>query len=199
MKKQTDAAVREEIKEVMPAKADGLEIELRDLYAANGTYTPEEKVATEETIPLHKIINLSGKVNKDYLLKWKVPAGKWTILRFGHTCVGRKNHPAPVSGLGLECDKLSKKGAEAHFAGFMRKLINDIGPLAGKTLVSTHIDSWEVGNQNWTPKFREEFQRICGYDILPFLGNDRHNFQPTVQKQHFSNPTGTVRRPQGFR
>ena len=51
----------------------------------------------------------------------------------------------------------------------MGKLVADVGPLAGKTLVSTHIDSWEVGVQNWTPRFRQEFQRLRGYDPLPFL------------------------------
>ena len=35
--------------------------------------------------------------------------------------------------------------------------------------VSTHIDSWEVGSQNWTPRMREEFQRRRGYDLWPFL------------------------------
>ena len=31
------------------------------------------------------------------------------------------------------------------------------------------IDSWEVGSQNWTPKFREAFQRLRGYDPIPYL------------------------------
>jgi hypothetical protein len=35
--------------------------------------------------------------------------------------------------------------------------------------VATHIDSWENGSQNWTPKFREEFQCRRGYDLMPFL------------------------------
>ena len=44
-----------------------------------------------------------------------------------------------------------------------------MGPLAGKTLVATHIDSWEVNSQNWTPRFAEEFRRRRGYDLLLFL------------------------------
>ncbi len=32
-----------------------------------------------------------------------------------------------------------------------------------------HIDSWEMGAQNWTAKFREEFQRRRGYDPLRYL------------------------------
>ncbi len=56
-----------------------------------------------------------------------------------------------------------------HWAGLMGKLIADVGPEAGKTLTYTHIDSWENGSQNWTPKMREEFQRRRGYDMLPWL------------------------------
>ena len=32
-----------------------------------------------------------------------------------------------------------------------------------------HIDSWEMGAQNWTAAFREEFRRRRGYDLLPYL------------------------------
>ena len=49
------------------------------------------------------------------------------------------------------------------------KLLADVGPLAGKTIVSTHIDSWEAGSGNWTDGFREEFRRRRGYDLLPYL------------------------------
>ena len=108
-------------------------------------------------------------MSKDGRLVWDVPPGKWTVVRFGHTPTGKDNHPAPLEGRGLECDKLSRKAADAMFEGLMGKLIADSKPLAGKTLVATHIDSWEVGSQNWTPAFREDFQRLRGYDPLPFL------------------------------
>ncbi len=122
-------------------------------------------------IPRDKVMDISAKMDKDGKLAWDVPAGSWLILRFGHTTTGVVNHPAPQSGLGLECDKLSKAAAEAHFNAFMGKLIADVGPLAGagKTLVSTHIDSWEIGLQNWTPLMRQEFQARRGYDLLPYL------------------------------
>ena len=118
-----------------------------------------------------RIVNLTGKLDATGRLTWDAPAGSWTVLRLGHTTTGKDNHPAPIDGRGLECDKLSKEAAEAMFAGLMGKLIEDSKPLVGegKTLVSTHIDSWEVGSQNWTPKFREEFQRLRGYDPLPLL------------------------------
>ena len=66
---------------------------------------------------------------------------------------------------------MNKVAAEAHFNGLMAKLLADNRDLAGfdKTLVSTHIDSWEIGTQNWTPRMREEFRRRRGYDPLILL------------------------------
>jgi hypothetical protein len=121
------------------------------------------------SIPRDKILNLTAKLGAGGKLAWDVPEGKWTILRLGHTTTGKDNHPAPISGRGLESDKLSKAATKAHFDGLMAKLIGDVGPLAGPTLVATHIDSWETGSQNWTPDFIAEFQRLRGYDPLPLL------------------------------
>ena len=117
------------------------------------------------------IINLTGHMKPDGQLDWDVPAGQWTILRIGYTPTGRENHPAPEGGLGLECDKLSAEALDAHWNGFVQKVIDDLGPLAGKGKAFNNvlIDSYEVGGQNWTPKFREEFQQRRGYDPLPWL------------------------------
>ena len=123
----------------------------------------------EQTIAREQIINLSAQMDSAGRLSWSVPAGQWTILRVGHTPTGKDNHPAPEAGRGLEADKLSRAATDSMFAGLMGKLIADSKPLAGKTLVATHIDSWETGSQNWTPKFREEFERLRGYDPLPWL------------------------------
>jgi len=128
-------------------------------------------LAGDAVVPRERIVNLTGKLGQNGRLVWDVPEGKWTLLRLGHTTTGKDNHPAPLEGRGLECDKLSKEAAEVQFNNLMGKLIADNKPLVGekRTLVSTHIDSWEVGSQNWTPKFREEFQRLRGYDPLPLL------------------------------
>ena len=91
------------------------------------------------------------------------------MVRFGHTFTGKEVHPAPKTGIGPECDKLSKEAIETHYNGMIGKLVKDVGPLAGKTLVSTHVDSCEHGAQNWTPKMRGEFKRLRGYDMMPFM------------------------------
>ena len=128
-----------------------------------------ETLPPEQVIARPGILDLSAQMGADGRLAWDVPTGRWTVLRLGHTPTGAMNGPSPQSGLGLECDKLSPEGSEAAFNGFMAKLIADAGPLAGKALVATHVDSWENGSQNWTPRFREEFQRLRGYDPLPYL------------------------------
>ncbi|HID23039.1 MAG TPA: glycosyl hydrolase family 43, partial [Planctomycetaceae bacterium] len=120
-------------------------------------------------IPRDRVLDLTQKMDTNGRLVWDVPEGRWTILRIGHTPTGKDNHPAPESGRGLECDKLSHRAVQTHFASFIGKLTQDVGPLAGQTFVATHIDSWEVGVQNWTPKFRDEFRRRRGYDPLPWL------------------------------
>jgi hypothetical protein len=128
-----------------------------------------EPLSADKTIPRGSVLELTAQMAKDGRLVWDVPPGKWSVVRFGHTPTGKDNHPAPLDGRGLECDKLNPKAADAMFEGLMGKLVADSKPLAGKTLVATHIDSWEVGSQNWTLAFREEFRRLRGYDPLPFL------------------------------
>ncbi|TAN38242.1 MAG: hypothetical protein EPN23_02810 [Verrucomicrobia bacterium] len=123
----------------------------------------------DEVIPSGALLDLSGKMDKSGRLVWAAPEGDWTVVRFGYTPNGRSNHPAPKSGTGLECDKLSAEAAQAHWDGGMGKLIAELGPLAGKVLNNVLIDSYEVGTQNWTTQFRGEFQKRRGYDLVRFL------------------------------
>lgn len=132
-------------------------------------------VSPESYVPRDKIMDLSGLMDKDGKLSWNAPATgvsgslDWTVMRIGHTFTGRKNHPAPATGIGPECDKLSKEGIEANYNGMIGKLAKDVGSLTGKTFNVTHVDSWEVGAQNWTPLMRDEFKRLRGYDLLPYM------------------------------
>ncbi|HTR43503.1 MAG TPA: glycosyl hydrolase [Pseudomonadales bacterium] len=120
-------------------------------------------------IARNHIIDLTSRLRADGQLNWKIPTGKWIILRVGYTPTGVNNHPAPLEGTGLECDKLDPSGLDAHWAGFMQKVLVDIGPLAGTTLDASFIDSYEVGGQNWSKNFRAEFMRRRGYDPVKFL------------------------------
>jgi hypothetical protein len=137
--------------------------------AVLGFPTPAGKNDPQNRINRTRVVDLTARLDNSGRLSWEVPAGKWTVLRLGHTPTGSTNSPAPLEGRGLECDKLSTDGIDTHFGGLMSKLIADVGPAAGKTLTFTHIDSWEVHAQNWTPRMREEFQKRRGYDPLVLL------------------------------
>ncbi len=145
--------------------------------AAKAAFTPQHVAPADKwpaapadaTIPRFDVRLISAQLGAHGAFSWEVPAGNWTVLRLGHTLTGKDNHPAPLPGRGLESDKLSRAATDATFAGLMGNLVSDSKPLAGKTLVATHIDSWETGSQNWTPTFREDFKRLRGYDPLPLL------------------------------
>jgi hypothetical protein len=124
------------------------------------------------TLPSTRAVNISDCLSPDGRLSWNVPDGEWTIFRFGRTSTGANTRPAPLPGVGLECDKLDTAALNAHFDAFIGTLIHDVGPRkssaeGGWTML--HIDSWEMGAQNWTPAFREEFRSRRGYDLLPYL------------------------------
>ena len=138
-----------------------------------------------EAIPRDGIVDLTAKLAAEGRLRWDVPPGRWIILRLGYTPTGENNHPAPKEGTGLECDKFSAAALDAHWTGFMQKVLDDIGPLAGQTLDGSLIDSYEVGGQDWTANFREEFQKRRGYDPLKFL--------PAFTRRVVDNPAGTER------
>jgi len=130
----------------------------------------ESGASAESVVPAEKVWNLTALLDADGRLTWDVPEGDWTILRIGYTPTGKDNHPATPEGRGLEVDKLSKEALDAFWNdGMMATVLRDIGALAGKTLNNALVDSYEVGSQNWTPRFREEFYRRRGYDLLPFL------------------------------
>lgn len=164
----------------------------------------------DAVIPRDRIVDLTGKMDAAGKLTHDFPAGSWTVLRFGHTTTGRTNGATPKAGSGLECDKLSKETAKVMFDGLIGRLAAENKDLTGqdKVLVSTFIDSWEVGSQNWTPLMREEFRQRRGYELwkcLPVLtGRVVDNveeterflwdFRQTISDMLVENYAGEVRR-----
>lgn len=115
------------------------------------------------------IVVLTNKMSEDGTLKWDVPAGNWTIMRFGYSLTGAKNRPPVATGLGYEADKLSAKHMEAYMEAYTKPLVKELGSLYGKRLQYMMMDSWEAGIQNWTDEMPAEFKKRRGYDITPYL------------------------------
>jgi hypothetical protein len=115
------------------------------------------------------VVDISRYMDAEGRLRWQAPAGRWTILRIGHTPTGRMQNAASDAGLGLEIDKFDADAMEFHFDKYFGNLQEAFRPLAAKGLVGALIDSYEVGMQNWTPKFPQEFRARRGYDLVQYL------------------------------
>ena len=135
------------------------------------TQSSYKELPDKAVIRQNKLIDVTKYLKPDGTLDWKVPKGNWTIMRMGSRNNGAVTRPAPSPGLGFEADKFDTTAINAHMANFTGKLFKRIGiPDKNKQggLKMLHMDSWEMGAQNWTPKFREEFTKRRGYDPLPF-------------------------------
>lgn len=101
------------------------------------------------------------------ILNSKVKA--FTILRFGYTTSGQKNHPASPEGVGFECDKMDTTALDLHFAHFPTEVMKAAGRHKGKTFSYFLVDSWECRLQTWTKALPQEFEKRRGYSMLPYL------------------------------
>jgi hypothetical protein len=167
------------------------------------------RATPDGAVPMDKMIALTGKMDAHGRLRWDAPAGLWRVLRIGYTLTGVHNAPTTPADAGLECDKISVRGARAVFDGFARRLLDEAGPLTGRTLTQFHTDSWEFGMQNWTADFPEQFLKRRGYEIglwLPaicgghVLGSARQterfleDFRRTISEMIAENFHGELRR-----
>lgn len=116
-----------------------------------------------------QVVDLSGAMGADGMLRWHAPPGPWRILRFGHTLTGAINGTAPVSGQGLEVDKMNQAALDRFYAAYPERLVSDAGELAGHAFRRFESDSYEAGAQTWTPAFAAEFRRRRGYELQPWL------------------------------
>jgi hypothetical protein len=119
--------------------------------------------------PADRVVDLTGRMGSDGRLAWDAPPGRWLVLRCGHASNFKMTRPSPQAAVGLECDRLSKAGIDAHYGAFLKPIFDGAGAAAGRALTHVHIDSWEAGGQNWTASFPAEFRARRGYDLRPWL------------------------------
>ncbi len=115
------------------------------------------------------IINISKNLSKNGTINWKVPKGKWIILRLGMVPTGVTNHPATPEATGLEIDKMNKRDIAKHFDAFIGKILNRIPKKERRSFKYVVADSYETGPENWTDRFAGAFKKTYGYDPLKWL------------------------------
>ena len=130
------------------------------------------KETTEPSVKKDKIIDLTLIYQGNGRLTWNVPPGRWVIIRFVKRNNGAVTRPAPLPGLGFETDKFDTAALGEHFRAFTENLIKKVNKgrkssSPGWTML--HIDSWEMGAQNWSHRFIDEFIARRGYDPVLYL------------------------------
>ena len=132
---------------------------------------PQQPETNDQTtvIDASKVVDISQYLAADGTLNWAVPEGEWTIMRMGMTPTGTVNSPASPEATGYEVDKMSKKLVEKHFYGHMGEVLKRIPEADRKCFKVVVQDSYEMGGQNFTDGFIDEFRQKYGYDPTPYL------------------------------
>ena len=144
---------------------DSRNVQIAEVQLLQSGEQPFEKELYES----RSLVDLTSKLDSSGHLAWEVLPGTWTLQVFRHRSTGDQPHPILPDEGGLECDKLSLEAIDAHWNGYIRRVLDECGPAARRVIRWVHADSYEFSPQIWTPKFREEFNRRCGYDPLPYL------------------------------
>ena len=144
---------------------------LLGMAAPDSRHLLEDEVYEGEQpdVRVSEIVNLTGKMDINGVLRWDVPDGEWVVLRFGQTPTGATVSTSSGRWQGLAIDYMDPAATRFYWDRAVAPLLEDVQPYLGKTLHYLHTDSWECGGANWTPGLQQEFLNHRGYDLLPYL------------------------------
>jgi hypothetical protein len=131
---------------------------------------PSGSMGTDAVISASEVLDLTDQLQDDGTLRWTPPSGTWAILRIGYSLTGAQNRPAAPEATGLEVDKLDSAAVKRYMDTYLdmyRDAAN--GLVGGRGVRAIMFDSWEAGYANWTPRILEGFERLRGYDPVPWL------------------------------
>ena len=127
----------------------------------------------DELIHSKDIIDVSACLQADGRFTWTAPddGRHWMVLRVAQTSTKAKTKHGRPGQMGLECDKLMAEAAILQWNSFAQVIIDSLSALGLKPL-GVAMDSHEVGSQNWTHHYPQEFEALHAYrveDYLPVL------------------------------
>ncbi len=115
------------------------------------------------------IINLTDRLDSEGNLKWEVPSGTWTLLRFICANTGeRLKVPSPASN-GLATDHFSSRATEDYLRHLTDLLHQKLGDFRTTSLKQLYLPSYEVRGAIWTTDFIGKFKKYRNYDPTRYL------------------------------
>jgi hypothetical protein len=130
---------------------------------------PGPDVPGDAAVEPSAVLDITARMGADGRLRWQAPPGNWEILRFGSTLSGAHVSTHSENAGGLAIDYLDRATLDAYWRKVLDPILEAVKPQLGRSLRFLHTDSWELGPVNWTRRMPEEFKRLRGYDITPWL------------------------------
>jgi hypothetical protein len=122
-----------------------------------------------ETTPIaaDAVLDLTSSLG-DGRLRWQAPPGRWRLIRLGYTLSGARISTHSEGWDGWAIDYLDRGAFENYWGEVIEPMLEEAGPLVGRSLRFVHTDSWELGPVNWTPRLLEEFRARRGYELARY-------------------------------
>lgn len=99
-----------------------------------------------------------------------LPAGNWEVMRIMVANFGQRLWVPSANSTGLAIDHFSQQAVDNHFNIIISRLEARCGPLKDTSLERFYLASYESATTViWTPGFEEEFFKLNGYRLEPFL------------------------------
>jgi hypothetical protein len=118
---------------------------------------------------LADIVDLTDRLSADGRLRWHVPAGTWTVMRFVCGNTGeRLKVPSPNSD-GLATDHFNAAATRHFIETLTSRLEARLGDLPQSGLHQLYLPSYEVRGAIWTPDFLDQFRKYRHYDMRKYL------------------------------
>ena len=101
------------------------------------------------------VVDLTSQMDSTGKLIWKVPSGKWKIMRLVCSNSGQKLVlPSPKSS-GYNIDHFNPKATEMHFQYIIDRLQGELGDFRNSALKFMYLCSYELQGLVWTPEMSE--------------------------------------------
>ena len=152
------------VPEDCPKNKDGVPVYYKEIAVLAVPDNPEKKIKD-----INDVVILNKKFDGKEL-KWDVPRGKWTLLRY--ICSNTGQHlivPSPKSD-GLFIDFFDPLATKKHFQYLLDRLGITKNNAKESGLAYFELDSMELSESTpWTEAMDNIFYAHHNYDILPYL------------------------------
>ncbi len=118
---------------------------------------------------LSQVVSLKNLLNEKGEVSWKVPPGKWRIIRYVCAPTGQPLAIPSANSQGLMLDHFSAAAQKANMKYIFDRLLPVTGSLRNRSLKYLYADSYEVNSAVWTPLMPEEFHKRNGYSLINYL------------------------------